>query len=126
MIGRFFGRQRDNKQRRVKTLEDPDIKKDVDETTEDKPPPSYRVIMYGSEGDPSIVAKRVAKVVPSIDRRFAFELCLQARYVGKVPLLLCDSKKQAEMYCVGLQRQGVRSTIEEIQTTTNIKKKKKK
>ena len=121
MIGRFFGggRQRD-KQRRVKTLEEPDIKKDVDEKTDDKPP-SYRLMLYGSEGDPSIVAKRVAKVIPSIDRRFAFEICLQARYVGKVQLLLLDSKKQAEMYCLGLQRQGLRSTIEEI--TINKKKK---
>ena len=121
MIGRLFGRQRD-KQRKVKTLEEPDVKKDVDEKTDDKPPPSYRLMLYGSEGDPSIVAKRVAKVIPSIDRQFAFEICLQARYVGKVQLMVLENKKQAEMYCLGLQRQGLRSTIEEI--TINNKKKK--
>jgi len=105
---RIFRRSSKN---RVQTLE----REETDATTatpeKKKKDPLWRVMFYNSEYLPDRVAKVLAKIFPTLDRRAAFELCTRARSVGKVAVII-TSKKQAEMYCLTMQRQGLTATIE--------------
>lgn len=94
----------------METLE----REDVDEKTLDKkkpPPQQWRVMLYSTEWQPDITARTLVKVIPALDRLAAYELVLKSREMGKVALIICR-KKQAEGYCLGLQRRGLPATIE--------------
>jgi ATP-dependent Clp protease adapter protein ClpS len=97
---------RRGKQKKVQTLERPP------ETEKKKDPVRlYRVMYHNSEYMPDRVARVLAKVFPTLDRRAAFELCTNARSVGKVAVVI-TGKKQAETYCMALLRQGLTATVE--------------
>ena len=106
MVGRLFRRARE-KRRGVQTL-DREKKKSK---KKEEPEPMWRVMLHNTEYQPEIVARIVAKTTPALDRRAAYELCTYARFAGKVTLVITP-KKQAELYCLGLQRKGLPSTIE--------------
>ena len=109
MIGRIFRRDKKNKGNRVQTLEREDTKRSIKKKKENDP--LWRVMLYNTEYQPDIVARILASVIPSLDRKAAFELCIFGRSAGKVTLVI-TRKKQAELYCLGLQRQGLPATIE--------------
>lgn len=110
MIGRMF--RRDRNRRGVKTLEPEEETKRAQKTKKKQTPePLWRVMLYGTEWQPDIVARILASTIPALDRRAAFELCTHARFAGKVALVV-TTKKQAEMYSLALQRKGLPVTIE--------------
>lgn len=94
--------------RGVQTLE-----RETTPATKEKKDPEklWRVMFHNSEYMPDRVARVLAKIVPTLDRRAAFEICSRARFVGKVPVLVTN-KKEAEYFCLAIQRQGLTSTIE--------------
>jgi ATP-dependent Clp protease adapter protein ClpS len=109
MIGRLFRRSSSNK-KRVKTLERETEPPATKQEKKDRKP-YYRVMLHSTEWQPEIVARLLPRAIPALDRVAAFELCLSARYNGKVALII-TRKKQAEEYCMALQRLGLPSTIE--------------
>jgi len=96
--------------KKVQTLE---RESDIITTTKKKkePEPLWRVMFHNSEYMPDRVALVLASIFPTLDRRAAFELCTRARSMGKVAVVI-TSKKQAEFYCMALNRQGLTATIE--------------
>lgn len=107
VIGRLL--RRGGRKKQVRTLE----KEDTKQTTKRKKEkdPMWRVMLYSTEYQPDIVAKILASVIPVLDKRVGFELCTMARSMGKVPLVV-TRKKEAEVYCVLLQKYGLPVTIE--------------
>ena len=112
MIGRLFRRDR---RKRVQTIieqeEEESTKLDQPPTQQKAPDPVWRVILYNTEWQPEIVARILARTIPTLDRRIAFELCTQARMAGQVTLVI-TRKREAEGFCVRLQRQGLPVTME--------------
>ena len=98
--------------RRVRTLEREDTSLDDDET-EDEPQKMYRLLYHDHcDYGPENVARVVAKVIPSLDRRAAYHLISYARENGRgIPLLVTD-QNNAERYCAILQQFGLLSTVE--------------
>ena len=110
MIGRFFRRDRSNTKRGVKTLEREKRETKKQEKSRD---PIFRVMLYATEAQPEIVARIVAKVIPSINRMAAYELCVYAKSTpAQKVLLVLASQKQAEQYCLRLRKRGLPVTIE--------------
>ena len=77
-----------------------------------EPKELWRVMFHNSEYMPDRVARVLARIVPTLDRRAAFELCSRARSVGKVPVVITTSKKEADMYCLAILQQGLTATVE--------------
>lgn len=110
MVGRLFRRA---KRKGVQTLEREEqstTKKEKQQQPPDKDP-VFRILLHNTEWQPEIVARIIAKIIPTLDRRVAYELCTAARLAGKVPLVIVP-KKQAEAYYVRLRRKGLPVTME--------------
>jgi ATP-dependent Clp protease adapter protein ClpS len=56
------------------------------------------------------VGRSVCKVIGTLDRKAAFEICIQTHGIGKATITK-TWKKQAEQFCLGLQRQGLTVSI---------------
>lgn len=95
--------------RGVRTLE-PDTAT-PDSTKEQEPKQLWRLVYHDCEYTPESIARVVAKLIPSLNRRTAYELCSHARMVGRVPLLV-TTQKDAERYRDSLLRYGLTATVE--------------
>ena len=90
------------------------ITKDATETKteeEKKKEEMWRVVLHNDEVHTfHYVVRSLCKVIGTLDRKAAFEICVQTHGVGKSTITK-TWKKQAEQYCLGLQRQGLTVSI---------------
>lgn len=90
------------------------IEKDKTETKaeEDKKKEEmWRVILHNDEVHTfNYVIRSLCKVVGTLDRKASFEICVQTHGIGKATVTK-TWKKQAEQFCLGLQRQGLTVSI---------------
>ena len=71
----------------------------------------WRVVLHNDEVHTfNYVIRSLAKVVGTLDRKAAFEICVQTHGIGKATVTK-TWKKQAEQFCLGLQRQGLTVSI---------------
>lgn len=56
------------------------------------------------------ILRAVFTVIGTLDRKAAFEICVQTHGIGKATITK-TWKKQAEQFCLGLQRQGLTVSI---------------
>jgi ATP-dependent Clp protease adapter protein ClpS len=90
------------------------ITKDKTETKveeEKKKEEMWRVVLHNDEVHTfHYVVRSLTKVIGTLDRKAAFEICVQTHGIGKSTITK-TWKKQAEQYCLGLQRQGLTVSI---------------
>lgn len=90
------------------------ITKDGTETKADedkKKEEMWRVVLHNDEVHTfHYVVRSLTKVIGTLDRKAAFEVCVQTHGIGKSTITK-TWKKQAEQYCLGLQRQGLTVSI---------------
>ena len=71
----------------------------------------WRVVLHNDEVHTfNYVIRSLTKVVGTLDRKAAFEICVQTHGIGKATITK-TWKKQAEQFCLGLQRQGLTVSI---------------
>jgi ATP-dependent Clp protease adapter protein ClpS len=71
----------------------------------------WRVLLHNDEVHTfNYVIRSLSKVIGTLDRKAAFEICVQTHGIGKATVTK-TWKKQAEQYCLGLQRQGLTVSI---------------
>jgi ATP-dependent Clp protease adapter protein ClpS len=71
----------------------------------------WRVVLHNDEVHTfNYVVRSLCKVIGTLDRKAAFEICVQTHGVGKATITK-TWKKQAEQFCLGLQRQGLTVSI---------------
>lgn len=71
----------------------------------------WRVVLHNDEVHTfHYVVRSLTKVIGTLDRKAAFEICVQTHGIGKSTITK-TWKKQAEQYCLGLQRQGLTVSI---------------
>mmetsp|Transcript_9673 Transcript_9673/g.17598 ORF Transcript_9673/g.17598 Transcript_9673/m.17598 type:complete len:180 (-) Transcript_9673:75-614(-) len=71
----------------------------------------WRVVLHNDEVHTfHYVVRSLCKVIGTLDRKAAFEICVQTHGVGKSTITK-TWKKQAEQFCLGLQRQGLTVSI---------------
>ena len=71
----------------------------------------WRVLLHNDEVHTfNYVIRSLCKVIGTLDRKAAFEICVQTHGIGKATVTK-TWKKQAEQYCLGLQRQGLTVSI---------------
>lgn len=71
----------------------------------------WRVVLHNDEVHTfNYVIRSLCKVVGTLDRKASFEICVQTHGVGKATVTK-TWKKQAEQFCLGLQRQGLTVSI---------------
>lgn len=71
----------------------------------------WRVVLHNDEVHTfNYVIRSVCKCIGTIDRKEAFEICVATHGTGKATVTK-SWKKQAEKYCLGLQRQGLTVSI---------------
>merc|ERR1712087_432123 len=71
----------------------------------------WRVVLHNDEVHTfNYVIRSLCKVVGTLDRKAAFEICVQTHGIGKATVTK-TWKKQSEQFCLGLQRQGLTVSI---------------
>lgn len=71
----------------------------------------WRVVLHNDEVHTfNYVIRSLCKVIGTLDRKAAFEICVQTHGIGKSTVTK-TWKKQAEQFCLGLQRQGLTVSI---------------
>ena len=71
----------------------------------------WRVVLHNDEVHTfNYVIRSLVKVIGTLDRKAAFEICVQTHGIGKATITK-TWKKQAEQFCLGLQRQGLTVSI---------------
>jgi ATP-dependent Clp protease adapter protein ClpS len=71
----------------------------------------WRVVLHNDEVHTfNYVVRSLTKVIGILDRKAAFEICVQTHGIGKATITK-TWKKQAEQFCLGLQRQGLTVSI---------------
>jgi ATP-dependent Clp protease adapter protein ClpS len=71
----------------------------------------WRVILHNDEVHTfNYVIRSLCKVIGTLDRKASFEICVQTHGIGKATVTK-TWKKQAEQFCLGLQRQGLTVSI---------------
>ena len=71
----------------------------------------WRVVLHNDEVHTfNYVVRSLCKVIGTLDRKAAFEICVQTHGIGKATVTK-TWKKQAEQFCVNLQRQGLTVSI---------------
>jgi ATP-dependent Clp protease adapter protein ClpS len=64
----------------------------------------WRVVLHNDEVHTfNYVVRSLCKVIGTLDRKAAFEICVQTHGVGKATITK-SWKKQAQTYCMGMQR----------------------
>ena len=101
----------------VRTLVREPKKKESEQEEEPPPQKMYRLIYYDQcDYQPENVARILAKIIPSLDRRVAYELTSRARMMNGttqgVPLLI-TTQKECELYGALLIQYGL--TIQVVQ-----------
>lgn len=71
----------------------------------------WRVVLHNDEVHTfNYVIRSLTKIIGTLDRKAAFEICVQTHGIGKATVTK-TWKKQAEQHCLGLQRQGLTVSI---------------
>lgn len=71
----------------------------------------WRVVLHNDEVHTfNYVIRSLCKVIGTLDRKASFEICVQTHGIGKATVTK-TWKKQAEQFCLGLQRQGLTVSI---------------
>jgi ATP-dependent Clp protease adapter protein ClpS len=71
----------------------------------------WRVVLHNDEVHTfNYVIRSLTKVIGTLDRKAAFEICVQTHGIGKATVTK-TWRKQAEQFCLGLQRQGLTVSI---------------
>jgi ATP-dependent Clp protease adapter protein ClpS len=71
----------------------------------------WRVVLHNDEVHTfNYVIRSLTKVIGTLDRKAAFEICVQTHGIGKATVTK-TWKKQSEQFCLGLQRQGLTVSI---------------
>jgi ATP-dependent Clp protease adapter protein ClpS len=71
----------------------------------------WRVVLHNDEVHTfNYVVRSLCKVVGTLDRKAAFEICVETHGIGKATVTK-TWKKQAEGFCLNLQRQGLTVSI---------------
>jgi ATP-dependent Clp protease adapter protein ClpS len=71
----------------------------------------WRVVLHNDEVHTfNYVIRSLTKIVGTLDRAASFEVCVQTHGIGKATVTK-TWKKQAEQFCLGLQRQGLTVSI---------------
>ncbi|VEU33466.1 unnamed protein product [Pseudo-nitzschia multistriata] len=71
----------------------------------------WRVVLHNDEVHTfNYVIRSLSKVVGTLDRAASFEICVETHGIGKATVTK-TWKKQAEQFCLGLQRQGLTVSI---------------
>ena len=71
----------------------------------------WRVVLHNDEVHTfNYVVRSLTKVIGTLDRKAAFEICVATHGTGKATVTK-TWKKQAEQFCLGLQRQGLTVSI---------------
>ncbi|GKY94102.1 hypothetical protein MPSEU_000376600 [Mayamaea pseudoterrestris] len=71
----------------------------------------WRIVLHNDEVHTfNYVVRSLCKVIGTLDRKAAFEICVQTHGIGKATITK-TWKKQAEQFCLGLQRQGLTVSI---------------
>jgi ATP-dependent Clp protease adapter protein ClpS len=71
----------------------------------------WRVLLHNDEVHTfNYVIRSLTKVIGTLDRTAAFEICVQTHGIGKATVTK-TWKKQAEQFSLGLQRQGLTVSI---------------
>lgn len=72
---------------------------------------TWRVVLHNDEVHTfNYVVRSLTKVIGTLDRKAAFEICVATHGTGKATITK-TWKKQAEQFCLGLQRQGLTVSI---------------
>lgn len=99
---------------RTKTTKKSVLVKDRTETQvqeQKKKEEMWRVVLHNDEVHTfNYVIRSLVKVIGTLDRKAAFEICVQTHGIGKATISK-TFKRQAEQYCLGLQRQGLTVSI---------------
>ncbi len=85
----------------------------IEEETEDEEikEEMWRVVLHNDEVHTfNYVIRSLSKVVGTLDKKASFEICVETHGVGKATVTK-TWKKQAEQFCLGLQRQGLTVSI---------------
>mmetsp|Transcript_15085 Transcript_15085/g.34085 ORF Transcript_15085/g.34085 Transcript_15085/m.34085 type:complete len:172 (-) Transcript_15085:2246-2761(-) len=85
----------------------------IEEETEDEEikEEMWRVVLHNDEVHTfNYVIRSLSKVIGTLDRKASFEICVETHGVGKATVTK-TWKKQAEQFCLGLQRQGLTVSI---------------
>lgn len=84
--------------------------KTEEEEDEDKEP-QFRVVLHNDEVHTfQYVVRALTKCIGTLDRAAAFEICVETHGRGKA-IITKTWKKQAQQFCMGLQRQGLTVSI---------------
>ncbi len=89
------------------------IKDKLEEETDDEEEKEdmWRVVLHNDEVHTfNYVIRSLSKVVGTLDKKASFEICVETHGVGKATVTK-TWKKQAEQFCLGLQRQGLTVSI---------------
>jgi ATP-dependent Clp protease adapter protein ClpS len=71
----------------------------------------WRVVLHNDEVHTfNYVIRSLTKIIGTLDRTASFEICVETHGVGKATVTK-TWKKQAEQFCLGLQRQGLTVSI---------------
>jgi len=71
----------------------------------------WRVVLHNDEVHTfNYVIRSLSKIVGTLDRAASFEICVETHGIGKATVTT-TWKKQAEQFCLGLQRQGLTVSI---------------
>jgi len=96
-----------SRQKGVQTLN----REKTEEEQKDKPEEQYRVLLHNDEVHTfQYVVRALTKVIGTLDRKAAFEICVETHGRGKA-IITKTWKKQAMQFCMGLQRQGLTVSI---------------
>ena len=78
---------------------------------EEIPEEQWRVVLHNDEVHTfNYVIQSLCKVIGTLDRKRAFDICVVTHGQGKATITKCW-KEQAMKYCLGLQRQGLTASI---------------
>ena len=93
----------------VTTIEKDKVESQAEE--QKKKEEMWRVILHNDEVHTfNYVIRSLCKVIGTLDRKASFEICVQTHGIGKATVTK-TWKKQAEQFCLGLQRQGLTVSI---------------
>merc|ERR1712127_514621 len=104
-----MGEKSKDKKNSVSTIviDKTDTEMEEDETPEEM----WRVVLHNDEVHTfNYVIRSLSKVIGTLDKKASFEICVETHGVGKATVTK-TWKKQAEQFCLGLQRQGLTVSI---------------
>mmetsp|Transcript_3177 Transcript_3177/g.9101 ORF Transcript_3177/g.9101 Transcript_3177/m.9101 type:complete len:197 (+) Transcript_3177:204-794(+) len=101
-------RQRSTKKGLTTILMDKTEEKQEEDEKKEEP---WRVILHNDEINTfQHVTRAITKVITTLDRKRAFDICMETHGIGKSTLTK-TWKKKAEQYCLNLQREGLTVSI---------------